>query len=148
MTRNRLASFILAALLLGFILLGAGHLLFAQSEPRIIVAVAERTKLFGLSGVPGSASESDDKTVLVLTLKGISEDNWDKLNPDSFYLTAGESRHECIIKMSGKVGAGGKARPDYRLVFRAPKATTSFVLHHEKAAVPFSVIGPLKENIR
>lgn len=148
MTRNLLASFILAALLLGFILLGAGHFLFAQSDAKITVAIAERTKLFGLSGLPGSASESDDKTVLVLTLKGISEDKWDKLNPDSFYLTAGESRHECIIKMSGKFGADGKARPDYRLVFRVPKATTSFVFHHEKTTVPFSVTGPIKENIR
>jgi hypothetical protein len=148
MTTSRLAGIVSASLLLAFTLLSSGHRLFAQSDAKISVAAAERTKVFGLSGMPGSVSESDDKTVLVLALNGISNDKWDKLNPDSFFLTAGESRHDCIVKMSGKAGADGKARPDYRLVFRVPKVTTSFVLHYEKASVPFSVTGSIKENIR
>lgn len=88
------------------------------------------------------------RIVLVLTLKWTDEKQWDKLNPDNFHLTAGESRYNCIIKMSGRVGPDGKIRPDYRLVFLVPKATTSFVLHNEKASAQFSVTGPAKASIR
>ena len=82
-----------------------------------------------------------------MTLKGVEQD-WDKLNPDSFHLTAGESRYECIVKMGGKVGADGSVRPDYRLAFRVPRATTSFLLHYDKPSVKLSVAGSIKRNIR
>jgi hypothetical protein len=84
--------------------------------------------------------------VLVVTLRGTNEDQWDRLNGRDFWLTAGGSRYD-LIQMTGWIDSEGKIRPDYRLVFRVPKAKTSFVLHYEKASVPFSATGPIKPNI-
>ena len=122
--------------------------LAAQTIPsKVSVATAERAESFGNPG-PGGLTAGSDTTVLVLTLKGLDAASWENLNPDRFVVTSADQRYPCLIKMSGRIGADGQARPDFRVVFIVPKTTTSFAFHYDKESSQFVVSGPIKTNIR
>ena len=109
-------------------LLATPAVVLAQSSPIRVVA-AERGRTFG-HGTAAVTSRDDDSVVLVLTIRGFTEEGWNRLPPTWFTVTTGETRVIAAIRtasaMRPEVFSWSQGEP--RLAFVVPKNARVFEL--------------------
>ena len=123
----------LSALCALMIICGALHSLGAQDRIRIVAA--ERG--FAFSG--GNLRLPDDNHVmLVLTVRGFTEDQWNQLPLSRFVVSDGTNTYHCQLRTAASLREVSSVVGEPRLVFMVPKAAMTLSLRfRSEPPIPF-----------
>ena len=115
------------------IICGALRTLGAQD--RIRVVAAERGFAFG----GGNLRLPDDNHVmLVLTVRGFTEDQWNRLPLSGFVVSDGTNTYRCQLRTAASLREASSVVGEPRLVFMVPKAALMLSLHFRgEPPIPF-----------
>ena len=134
--------------------IGGGHSISAERSIRVVSA--ERALTFGSRG-SFIAPQDRNSVVLVLTIRGFSEDEWNRLPLSRFTVSSGGRTFYCQLRTvmslrpedSVSSLAPNSALGDPRLVFLVPKEPTSFTLRfRDEPPIPFSSSPDVKSTLR
>jgi hypothetical protein len=157
---RRLRESILIALVPSLFLVPAVPASGSLQEPRsapgqrqIRVIAAERVRSFGGGGSLISP-RSTDSVVLVLTLSGFAEHDWNRLPLASFAVAAGTDRFPCQLRTVMSLRPDLPLDPkspvgDPRVVFVVPTGVLTFhLLFQDQPPIAFEAPAEIRSNVR
>lgn len=124
----------------------------APGQRQIRVIAAERTRSFGSGG--SFISPDTDSVVLVLTLGGFAEHDWNRLPLASFVVLAETDRFPCRLRTAMSLRPELRLEPnssvgDPRVVFVVPTGVRSFhLLFQDQPPIAFEATAEIRTDVR
>jgi hypothetical protein len=120
----------------------------APGQRQIRVITAERARAFSHITPPNK-----DSVVLVLTLSGFTEHDWNRLPLSSFAVSSGTDRYPCQLRTAASLKPNLFLTPnssvgDRRVAFVVPAGATSLYLHfRDQPPIAFSPSAKIQRTV-